>query len=453
MSITRTLGEFFAGVTFDDLPDTVRQQAKKCLLDYIGTNLAGARGSLAPAVLDLVREMGGEPQCTLIACGKKASLFWATAANGTLAHSLELDDGHILAHAHPGVATIPAAMALAERNRLGGRALLTAVALGYEPVLRIGDAITPAVLYERGFHSAALVAPFGAAVACGHLLGFDTAGMTAALANCALGPIVPMETFSKGAALKDWYGGWPAAAGLFAALLAAKGTSGTPNYLEGRRGFLQCVVGTYDSERITRKLGSEWNIMDVYFKKYASCSLSHTTVDAALKLRASHDIPIDQIESIRVGTHVMACELSERTPVSPQQAKFSLPFVVAVALLRGQVMLAEFDPATLSDNRVLSLARKVTVGEEPAHTQLHLAHEDRRPSTVAVHLRDGQVLKATVAVARGWPENPMSEEEFREKYMTLATQALSSQRAAEVWSLVQDLEHVGDVTVLTHLLS
>jgi 2-methylcitrate dehydratase PrpD len=443
--ITGRLATFLWDLKFEDLPREVVDQAKRCLLDFTGVAIAGTREAASAKIFSYVRNLVGTPEASVIKYGHKTSCPLAALVNGSTAHGLELDDGHILAHAHPGVTTIPAALAVGEKIHATGRDLLTAIVAGYEPVIRIGDAITPSALYDRGIHTAALVGTFGASTAVGKLLGLNQEEMLHALGNCSLTPIAPFQTFKEGATIKDLYGGWPAFVGTIAASMAKEGFTGPTEVLEGSMGFCENVSDDYDLGKIVQNLGEDWMIMDIYFKKHASCSLSHTTMDATLALVHSNHLVPDEIESVAVKTHRFASDLDEKAPKTPTAAKSSIPFCVALAIHKGRVSLDEFTSETIGDETIAALARKVDVRLDAELDKVHGSREDLRPSVVEIHLRNGQVLSERRDVAKGWAVSPLSQEELEGKFRGLAQTSLSGERARKIFGLGWNIEKLHDI--------
>ncbi len=442
---TKTLAQFLSRVRFEDLPREVVKQATKCLLDFTGVAIAGAQETASQKIFDFFRKLGGVEEASVVKYGQKASPPLAALINGSMTHGLELDDGHILAHAHPGVTTIPAALAVAEKMSSSGKDLLTSIVVGYEPVIRIGEAINPSAIYGRGIHTPALVGTFGAASAVGKLLHLSETEMVHALGNCCLTPVAPFQTFKEGAKIKDLYGGWPAFVGTLAATMAKEGFTGPAKLLEGPLGFCKNVSDDYDLGKITRDLGKGWMIMGIYFKKHASCSLSHTTMDATLALMESNPIDPDKIERVLVRTHRFASDLNEKVPKTSSAAKSSVPFCVALALEKKKVSLDEFGAENLEERKILALAEKVEVQLDPELDKIHLAHGDLRPSVVEIHLRNGKVLTERRDVAKGWAVNPLSEKELEEKFRGLVETSLSKEKETRVLELIKGMENLSDI--------
>ena len=406
--IAEDLARFAVTLRLEDVPTPVVECARLCLLDFVGVTLAGAQEAAARPIAQLVRTMGGAPEAAAWGYGYRAPAALVALVNGSLGHHLELDDGHILGHVHPGATIIPAAFALAEARRARGRDLLTAIIAGYEILIRVGRGIAASAMYDRGYHGPGLLGAFGAAGAAAAILRLDVERATHAIGNCCLTPAATFQAFKEGAGVKDLYCGWPAMVGTLAAQLAAGGISGPRELFEGKLGFARAVADTYDLASITADLGSAWLLPTAYVKRHSACSFAHTMIDAVLSLSQAGAIPPDEIERVVVRTHRFAAELNEPAPATLTAAKSSLPFCAALALAKGHALLADFTPAALADPAVRALAARTVVVLDPELDARHAAREDRRPTKVEVTLRSGECLVAERDVARGWPEDPLT---------------------------------------------
>lgn len=455
--VTRIFAEFAAGVRFEDLPKEVVRQAQLCVLDTLGTYAYAAVMSprSTKVFLEYGLQLGGTPQASIWWFGQQVSCFTAAFVNGTIAHNIELDDGHILAHTHPGVAAIPAALAVAEARGLSGRDLITAIVLGYDLNIRLGDAITgprAGAVYGRWFHSA-IVGSYSAAVSVGKLLRLDAERFCDALGIANLGPVANLGIFHTGAMIKDAFGGWPSAVGVMAAELAEKGCTGDPIILEGPMHFCQAVSDDYDLERIIRGLGSEWNIMTIYRKRHAMCSQGHTTMDAGLKLCEKNPLNAEAIDKVEVRSYEYVYRMNERRPRSPQAAKWSIPYCLAVVLLRRRpISPDDFSDAALCDPEVLALAQRIEVMHDQEIEQYHQQHEDRRASEVTIVMKNGRKFSARVEHAKGFPENPLTEEEVRQKFRRLADSTYGASRIEEIVRAIDRLDQMSDVRTFVELL-
>ena len=451
-NITKRLASFISGLQFENLPKAVVEQTKKCLLDFTGVAVCGAQTPIASKFYNFISKFGGVPEATVIRYGHRTTSPQAALVNGYMAHGLELDDGHIVGHVHPGVTAIPAALAVGEKIGVSGKDLITAIVAGYETVIRVGDAVTPSAIYDRGIHAPGLTGAFGAAAAVGSLLDLNMDQMTHALGNCCLTPVSPFQTFTEGATIKDLYAGWPAFVGTLAALMAQDGFTGPEKLFEGSMGFCRNVADNYDLAKIVQKLGEQWRILETYFKKHASCSFSHTTMDAVLEIVESQPVAADDIDTVLVKTHRFASDLNEKRPQTLSAKKSSIPYCTALAIVKKRVFLDEFNLKSGEEAAVLSLAEKVDVCKDPALDRIHVADEGRRPASVEIHLKNGDLLSARKDVAKGWPEDPLSDAEFEEKFYRLAREAGTKIEADSLRQTIKTLEGLPDISGFIHQL-
>jgi 2-methylcitrate dehydratase PrpD len=255
MTIASILGEFASNITFEYLPKEVVKRAKACIIDTLGVIIGGIDTEQSRKVVSLVEEMGGKQEATVFGGKRKAPAINAALANGTTAHALDLDDGHAMAQLHPGSCVIPAALAMSEREDSSGRDLITAVIVGYEVMIRIGMAINPGHR-DRGFHSTGTCGVFGAAAACGKILGLDAEEMVSALGLAGTQSSGLLESDHRGTMAKALHAGRAAQNGAYSAMLAKMGFTGPDTILEGREGFFRAYGERCRMEEIERGLGS-----------------------------------------------------------------------------------------------------------------------------------------------------------------------------------------------------
>ncbi|MFM8990529.1 MAG: MmgE/PrpD family protein, partial [Alphaproteobacteria bacterium] len=266
-SLTETLAAFAVSLRPGDIPPGVMARARLCLLDVAGVTLAGAREEAMRPLAGLVAANGGVAEAGAWGLGARMPAAMAALANGSVGHHLELDDGHILGHVHPGATVIPAAFALAEARRASGAELLAAIVAGYEVLVRVGRGIATSAMYDRGYHGPGLFGAFGAAAASAAILRLDATCAAHALGNCCLAPATTFQAFKEGAGIKDLYCGWPAMTGVLAAQFAAAGIAGPRHLLEGRLGFARAVADRHDLPGIVADLGTAWLLPTAYVKR------------------------------------------------------------------------------------------------------------------------------------------------------------------------------------------
>jgi 2-methylcitrate dehydratase PrpD len=452
-SIAEAVARFAVALRYEAVPSAVVERAKLCLLDFVGVALAGAKEAPARSLGAFVRAQGGVSEGAVWGFGCRAPAALAALANGSVGHHLELDDGHILGHVHPGATVIPAAFALAEARKASGRDLLTAIVAGYEIVIRVGRGIAASAMYDRGFHGPGLFGAFGAAAAAAAVLRLDAERAADAIGNCCLTPAATFQAFTEGAGIKDLYCGWPAMVGTLAAQLAAAGISGPRLLFEGKLGLARAVADRHDLGSITADLGQAWLLPAAYIKRHSACSFAHTMIDALLSLTAAGPLAPERIQRIAVFTHRFAADLNDRSPATLTAAKSSLPFCAALAAARGHALLTDFTAEALTDPAVRALATRTTIALDPELDARHLAREDRRPARVEVVLADGRCLTAERDVARGWPEDPMTTGEIRDKFRALVEPGYGSEVVRNLTAAVNALEDLDDVTILGRVLA
>src|SRR3954469_21267491 len=433
----------FLSTPFERLPADVIEQAKRALLDYLGVAIAGATMPMAQIATAYFTELGGKPEASLILDQKRLPAIHAALVNGVYGHALDMDDGHRMAAGHPGVATLPAALAAAEVHRSSGPELLRAIVCGYEVFVRIGAHLNPAHL-KRGFHTTATVAPFAAASAVGLLAGLDQVRLTRALGLAGVQGAGLMEVFHDGAMAKPFQTARGAAAGLLAADLAARGALGPRTVLEGEQGFLEAMCGPRvprAAESLVAGLGpdTDWAIRGVYFKLYAACRHTHAAVDAARLLRDQHALRPEHVERVVVRTYEVADRLCGATalPSGPSEAKFSLPFTIALGLTVGHAQQSCFTQGTVDDETLRALASRVRVEIDPA---IERTYPLKRTAALDLTTVDGRLLQAEVPIARGEPEIPLSREDVEQKFLENVRPALSEEQARAIMDEVRALD-------------
>jgi 2-methylcitrate dehydratase PrpD len=436
---TRRLARFLAGLGFAALPAETVAASKIFVLDLIGTMLGALHAEETRMAVEVVRELGGTEECSVLGQLFRTSCQQAAFLNGLSAHVLELDDTHRDSITHVGAPVIPAALAMAEREGASGADFLAAVAVGYEATLRIARAVQPSH-WRRGFLSMGTCGTFGAAAAAGHVLGLDAealangfglAGIQAAGLNSSI--------YGEGDMGKRLCPSHAAAQGVFSALLAAKGFTGSTAILEQRKGFCQSFADEYDLAPITEGLGTSFEIMRTGLKPYACCRYNHAAIDGLLSLMGEHGIAADAIGAIRVRTYdVAVTNRPHRTrPLSLFDAKMSIPFCLAVAALRGTVNEGDFTAELLADAALSRFAERVRVESDAA---MSAEFPREWPAEVEILLADGRLVERRIAYPKGEPEAPMSDREVEEKFMDLASAALSPEAARAVIGEVQRLE-------------
>lgn len=447
--------EMFAETTFDRLPVAAVDAAKKCTLDTLAVMCAaaGSTPALGKAV-KLAVGMGGREEATIFGASAKVPAMMAAFANGATVHYLDYDDIEYDSTYHPSGAVVPAVLALAERQgNVGGRELLTAVALGQDIGIRMARAIP---LQRRPpWHRSVVVATFAAAAAAARILGLDRDGIVDALGhalNLAAGSLE--LRWGAEAEIGGMYVAYSAKAGVFAALMAEAGIAGVKNVFDGPAGFFNLYFeGKCDRERLLSGLGRDFTGVDCALKPWPACAATNTYILATLNALQEHAIAPEDIERIEVFVGDYAGKLCEplesrRKPASAPDAKFSLPYSVAAAAVRGGLRIGDFNERSLTDPRILALAAKVV----PVADSDYDIRTSIPPGAVRIQTRDGRSIFRREALPHGHPSKPLSWDEVNAKALDCFAQG-DPARGAEIVALCRDLDQIDDLRPLFALLS
>lgn len=431
--------DFICETSYDKLPPEVVKKAKEQILDLIGVSLAGYKLMEFPQlVVDYLASLGGSPEATIFATKQKLPAINAVMANATCAHALDMDDGHRYAALHPGAVVIPTAIAVAEMVEADTARLIAGVVVGYEVMIRIGMAINPSSL-RRGFHTTGTVGAFGAAATAANIMRLNHEETVSALGITGLqgAGLLQVNHEAEGAKVKPINPAKAAMSGLFSSILSQKGARGPVKILEGEDGFLRAMADEVNEEVMTHKRGEEFEICNVYTKFYAACRHVHASIDAALKAQ-EEGVDIAKIREISVETYPAALRLAGiEHPTTTSAARFSIPFSIALALIKKDASAVEYSEENIRDKGIQSLAGKVQLSVDSKWERLY---PDKRGATVSITDVNNRVWSAEVGLAKGEPENPGSEEDLHRKFYTNATLLRSEKVAKLLRDTIMDLE-------------
>lgn len=452
-AITTGVTQLLAAFGPEDLQPAASTSARHVLLDAVGVML-GASGMAGEvdAFVSLARAMGDGP-CRILGTSYAAAPGMAALANGAMAHALDYEDSFDPAPGHPNASLVPALIALAQfRRPVNGARFLTALVAGCELSCRMALALSQK-MEVGGWYPPPILAGHGAALGAAHLLGLGPQGVADALSLALCQVTMPGEIkYSQRTVIRAIREGFPAQAAVQAALLAEQGVAGFEEPLEGRAGFYALYAGgQFAPEVLLAPLGGPLCIEQLTFKPWPSCRGTHPYIEMALALRQQHGFAPRDIAAIEVGVGPMQRMLVEplarkRAPDVAIDAKFSLPFCTASALVAGSVGLDSFGEAQLRDRAILALAAKVDfVQPEGAESWRGDA------GTLAITLTDGRKFTAALERARGTPDNPLGEAALVDKFVDCAGRAavpLSVAKARELAGRILALEECADVGAL-----
>lgn len=427
---TVTLARYAAGLRYEDLPAAVVAKAKDIIADTVAACICGADMPWSRIVIDYAERTGPGGNSRILGRGSSVQAPAAALANGALGHSFELDSlTRPGAGAHPGATVLPPALAVAQQVGASGRALIAAVVAGNEVMIRIGRA-TGHTNEARGFHAPGTTGPFGAAVACGLLLGLDERRMTNAIgiAGSLAGGLLEFAR-GDGGMVKRLHLGRASEAGVMAASLAAGGFEAPRTVIEGEFGFLKVFCTEWDESHLTRGLGSDFVTMSAVLKRYPCHATAHAAVRAVRDLQAAHGFAGRDVAAITVtGTPRMVERHNIHEPPDLMLAQYSIPFCVALALFREARDPESYDDTALADPAIRALTRKVKLVAEAGDGH------GTAGSHVTVMLNDGR------KVERHEGSGMLEADELPDKFARLTRKAMGD-AGAGLYERLMRLEH------------
>ncbi len=446
--VTDRLAQFVTETHFSTIPEQTRANAKLHILDTFGVALAGVDQPAAKIALDYTARLGASQEASLWGTRQKASVPTAAFANGLLAHALDFDDWDAFIHVgHPTSMLIGAALSLGEHIDASGQDLLKAYVLGIEVICKLA-ANCPNV-QDRGFHSTPVWGSLGATVACASLLKLDAARLKAALgiAASAAGGIHRQQ----GSMVKPFHAGNAARNGAEAALLAAAGFTADPAILEAPRGFCDTFFGkdACDYEKMISNIGEPYFLESPGLGlKWHPCSAPQfLAADAALHLKREHNISYEDVAQMEVSIPPLRYARHYAAEVKTGlRGKFAINYVVALCILDGKLELTTFTDDKVNQPRVQEAFNKVRVICDES------IPEPGPYCPVTVELKNGARLSYTAKLAKGHPQNPMTENEVLEKFRGNAKLVIAEKQAEELAKRVQKLESVDNVKKLVELV-
>ncbi len=425
--------KFLRKFSINSIPENVFAQARNCFLDYLACTLAGAKAFSEKDLAYIDSLDSGSGKVSVLGLQKKCSLQTAALINGMNSHVMELDDGHRKGAVHVGGTIFSALLPVAEKEKLSMREFLYGAIIGYEVTIRLACAVQPGNKL-RGYHATGTCGTVGAAMAIAAALRFDFDQMKSAFSAAVTSAAGVLEMQEDNADLKPLNVGRAAMDAVSAAYLGKARFKAPNDALGGKRGFLKVMTDDAKPSFLMDFEPGAFCIMSVYNKPYASCRHTHPAIEAAMKIHADKNFKVENVNSVVVETYGLAVgghDHSDITGVS--SAKMSMPYCVAVALITGKAGLEEFSEKWVWNKDVLALARKVKVIENEELSALCPA---KRASIVDVYVGDTKFTER-IDYPKGEPENPLTEEELRQKFCGLLRYAcVEEETGNDVWNLV-----------------
>ena len=439
---TRALAEWLVGQRFEDIPQDVRHEALRSLVNIVGCAIGG---STHPAMDITVRALGqfsGPATAQPLARRERVDPLFASLLNGISSHVYDYDDTTPGNYSHPSSPVASALFAYASANPVSGRDFVHAFILGFEAESRIGNAVYPAH-YDAGWHITGTAGVFGAATAIGKLVGLSTQQMVWAIGLAATQAAGLREMF--GSMGKAFHPGRSAQSGYAAALLAREGFTGSNTGIEGPRGFAAVQAAKYDIAKVTNRLGTDFDLRENTYKPFPCGIVIHPTIDACIQISRRRTIKPQEIKAVRLQVAPLVLDLCRKKDIHVGlEGKFSVFHAAAIGLVRGKAGLGEFSDETVNDPDVKAVReQRTTATADPS-----VAEDAVR---VEVELTSGERIQKNVDHAIGNLGRPMTDRELEEKFTDQAARVLPANQVRDLTAMCWKLGELGDVRQLVEL--
>ena len=449
----------FFDVKYEDFSEKAIEETKKQVLDLIGVAAGGYGQAGVVETRELAIELGGAEQSTIFGCGAKVPAPAAAQVNASMVHSLDFDDVHEAAIMHPGVVTIPTALAVGEyAGGLTGKEFLRLIAVGGDMICRMGLATRPGDdIHQYGWHFTSINGFMTSAAVAAKVMGLDETQMANAIGIGYHQSSGNGQTVKDGALTKRLGPGFAVRGGITAAMLAKRGVTGSTNTLEGVSGYYKVYHGgCYSRDILVGDLGKRFECENISIKPYPCCRGTHPSADAALSLVRDHGVTADNVDSIEIfcgqGTLGLLGEPAEfkTKPRNTVDSQFSLAWVCAAGIAKNRISLESFTEEAIKDPEILRIAAKVKVTYDAKYDTGGL-----EPIRIEVKLKDGTPRTVEMRTATGSPELPVSFDGCIEKFngcIDFSERPMPRENADKIIETVKTLETLPDIKELIKLL-
>jgi len=428
--------------------------ARNAMIDIVGCMIAGG-GDESTRRAGMVMTDFGTGSARTIGCGRHLPAPHAALVNGTAAHALDFDDNYHPTAGHATAVLAPAIFALGDERSANGASVLDAYATGLEAMAVIGNGVNLAH-YELGWHTTSTIGGMGVAAAAARMCKFDKETTTHAISlafSMASGSKIQFGTMAK-----PLHVGIAAMNGLLAARYAEAGITATAEPLDGKWGFRDLYVGgggegyAKNASNIRNPTALERYGLKV--KIHPCCASVHTAVDALINLMAEHDLEVDDIKSVETIVNKVSFDnLMFDDPKTEMEARFSMHYSIAVALLRKRLVLADFVSSAIKNSEVRALYPKITMTKTSDDDPLPTATNGREPAETRITLKGGETLSKFLKHPKGTLQNPLSDAEMWAKFSDCLSSVADVKRATAIRNMLESFEDINDIRDFTTLLT
>ncbi len=453
-SLARQIAEFAVNLKYEDLPENVIYEVKRYLYDSVGCAYGAYKTKDVNILRDIYLEMGGKEEATLIGFGNKMPAVNATLVNSLAIRALDFNDIYWKEDpSHPSD-IIPAALSIGELMDLPMKDVITAIVLAYEFEQRLCEFATPGVR-ERKWHHSTLT-QFVSPIVAGKLLGLTIDQMVNAIGiNGSHNHTIGCPTAGKLTMMKNTVDPMAVQSGVFAALMAKKGYTGTEAVFEGKEGFMDVFLGwdvssqsikdisvnnhnlSWDIEKLIGNLGTNYKILECSMKAFPTEALTHTHITATLKVMLKNNLSYGNIDTVTITTIARACDIlfdqHKYHPESRETADHSLPYCIAAAIVDKKITTQSFSEEKLNDPRIREVIMKIK-GE--ASIEFEKMFPAKQPSKVVIKTKDGNEYSEYLEYPKGDPREPMTLEDLENKFNALSANLLSADRQNKIKDII-----------------
>lgn len=446
---TRQFAEFVENIEFEQLPNPVVSRTKEILFDGLGALLAATspRYDVGNILRQFVEQTNCNPEARVFGTSLQTDCANAALVNGTFGYYCDIESIHPESIMHAIAIVGPAALAVGEKRHSAGREVLSAIIVGIDVACRVGCALGGSTLYDRGFHPSSVAGTFGAMAAAGRLLGLQDGAWCNAFGLAGLEASGLLSWVSDSTEHSRPYNiGLAAKHGVTAAHLASLGFGGPPNIFEGKYSLGQAFTGQWNEEALFKGLGETFKVMELCIKRYACCAFIHPGLDGLLDIRNSENLGAEDVERITLHYPESGYKVIDGNSLRSHNAQY----VMALAMDRGRVEFNDILHDQRFEPQIRELSERARVlGDD----ELDREYPELYRSIVEVELSDGVLHRRDITHPKGHPENPLTNDELREKFASLTQDVLTPKQAEEIANTVGRLEELKDIRTLTKLLT
>jgi 2-methylcitrate dehydratase PrpD len=453
MQVSEKIAKFALNIERRDIPDAVVDHAKLLLLDTIGVAMVSRVLPHARIIADVVKEMGGRPDATLWGSNQCVRVSDALLYNSALIHGIDYDDTHVAGIVHPSASVVATAITIGEYVKAAPRDIFTAIIMGWEVIAALAVAANGR-FHDIGYHASGLLSSFVSACVAARLMGESEAILCDALGICGSQAAALQEFLHDGSWTKKMHPGWGCHSAYYALMLARRGYKGPKKVFEGDFGLYKTHIGTTEGldERID-ELSRVWRTTEITFKLYPVCHFTHAFIDCALWLRQRHGIASDDIRQIicRIDSrgYSIVCNPIEKKkqPDSDYLMRFSLPYVVSVAIAKGRLSSWDIDIALANDPKIKELMQRVNcIVDEKVKNEGHF------PGCVEIITNGGSSYITSIPYEKGTKENPIEKDDVLVKFNNNLASIYPKNRIEAIKKLIFDFESLESVAKLIDYL-